>query len=379
MRHIVSVLVVLLALPAAPRAEDKPKDSPKDKPPTPAQQYQALVKEYEEARKLYEAALEKAKTPEQQQKIMLEKNPAPRLAPKLVALAEKSPKDPAALDALIWVLTGDLGPVGENDVRARAGDLLIRDHLQSEKLDRVCESLRYGFDMSAEKVLRAVLAKNPHKRVQAQACLALAQYLGQRATIVSMLADNPRLSKQIEGYLGKKTLEELKKTDLDALEKESVKVFGELASKYVADMAAERLKGLCQELAMSGHPGSESFMRTLLDKDGRRDVQGMACLALGQLLKQRADKAADKDLKDSARIRRESEKLLDRAAAKYADVKLPFRGTVGDKARSELYEIRHLAVGLPAPEIAGADQDGKNLKLSDYKGKVVLLDFWSQY
>jgi cytochrome oxidase Cu insertion factor (SCO1/SenC/PrrC family) len=36
------------------------------------------------------------------------------------------------------------------------------------------------------------------------------------------------------------------------------------------------------------------------------------------------------------------------------------------------------AVNATAPEIDGVDQDGKSFKLSDYKGKVVLLDFWSQ-
>ena len=45
---------------------------------------------------------------------------------------------------------------------------------------------------------------------------------------------------------------------------------------------------------------------------------------------------------------------------------------------SELYEMRHLAVGKPAPDVEGEDQDGKAFKLSDYKGKVVLLDFWSE-
>ena len=30
-----------------------------------------------------------------------------------------------------------------------------------------------------------------------------------------------------------------------------------------------------------------------------------------------------------------------------------------------------------APEIVGTDQDGKEIKLSDYRGQVVLLDFWS--
>jgi cytochrome oxidase Cu insertion factor (SCO1/SenC/PrrC family) len=33
-------------------------------------------------------------------------------------------------------------------------------------------------------------------------------------------------------------------------------------------------------------------------------------------------------------------------------------------------------VGEPAPEIKGEDVDGKEFALSDYKGKVVVLDFW---
>jgi hypothetical protein len=33
-------------------------------------------------------------------------------------------------------------------------------------------------------------------------------------------------------------------------------------------------------------------------------------------------------------------------------------------------------VGSPAPEIQGVDADGVAFKLSDYRGKVVLLDFW---
>jgi hypothetical protein len=32
-----------------------------------------------------------------------------------------------------------------------------------------------------------------------------------------------------------------------------------------------------------------------------------------------------------------------------------------------------------APEIEGVDVDGKAMKLSDYRGKVVLLDFWKVY
>ncbi len=38
-----------------------------------------------------------------------------------------------------------------------------------------------------------------------------------------------------------------------------------------------------------------------------------------------------------------------------------------------------LPVGDPAPDIVGEDTDGKLFKLSDYRGKVVLLDFWGGF
>jgi tRNA A-37 threonylcarbamoyl transferase component Bud32 len=44
-----------------------------------------------------------------------------------------------------------------------------------------------------------------------------------------------------------------------------------------------------------------------------------------------------------------------------------------------LFEIQHLAIGKPVPDIEGEDIDGKKFKLSDYHGKVVLLDFWGHW
>jgi peroxiredoxin len=38
-----------------------------------------------------------------------------------------------------------------------------------------------------------------------------------------------------------------------------------------------------------------------------------------------------------------------------------------------------LKVGDPAPEIGGEDLDGKPMKLSDFRGKVVVLDFWGDW
>jgi hypothetical protein len=37
-----------------------------------------------------------------------------------------------------------------------------------------------------------------------------------------------------------------------------------------------------------------------------------------------------------------------------------------------------LRVGRPAPEIEGVDAGGHTFRLSDYRGKVVLLHFWRE-
>jgi len=44
-----------------------------------------------------------------------------------------------------------------------------------------------------------------------------------------------------------------------------------------------------------------------------------------------------------------------------------------------LFELRNLGIGKTAPEIEGEDVDGKKFKLSDYRGKVVVLDFWGDW
>jgi len=38
-----------------------------------------------------------------------------------------------------------------------------------------------------------------------------------------------------------------------------------------------------------------------------------------------------------------------------------------------------IAVGTFAPEIVGQDVTGKPIKLSDYRGKVVMLDFFGNW
>jgi len=53
--------------------------------------------------------------------------------------------------------------------------------------------------------------------------------------------------------------------------------------------------------------------------------------------------------------------------------------TYGKRAESTIFEIERLQIGMAAPDVEGEDLDGVAFKLSDYLGKVVVLDFWGDW
>jgi len=164
---------------------------------------------------------------------------------------------------------------------------------------------------------------------------------------------------------------------------------------------SEKLGVVCERMRYGTRKEYETFLHRVTKESPHQDVQGLACLSLAQflnshslkfdLLKERPELAnryeglLGKDYYDELRRKgpdgrtKEVETLLEQAAGKYGDVKMPYGGTLGQQANAELFAIRHLAVGKYAADIDGQDQDGKPFKLSDYRGKVVLLYFWSEY
>jgi len=164
---------------------------------------------------------------------------------------------------------------------------------------------------------------------------------------------------------------------------------------------SEKAGEACRRLSYGFRKENETFLRAVLESSPHRDVRGLACLRLAQFLNARQQRLEVLEgrpemaqryaglfgqeymmairQKDCGLAMKDVESFFEQAAEKYADVKVPYGGTVGEKSKSELYEIRNLTVGKTPPELEGDDQDGMHLKLSDYRGKVVLLYFWSEY
>jgi hypothetical protein len=211
-----------------------------------AADYQRISKEFEKAQKDYGEAYQKAS---EKQRESLKYPDARKYATQMIEIAEKEPKSAGALDALIWAVQR---AYHLKDTAPRALKLLEENHIESEKLDDICQRLVYG-----------------------------------------------------------------------------------------------------------GLPESKPFLEKVVEKNPHDDVKAAASLALGQMLAQ----------KDAA----EAEKHLNNVVDKYGTK------TQKERAKGELFEMHNLAVGKVAPEIEGEDVDGKRFKLSDYRGKVVVIDFWGDW
>jgi len=127
----------------------------------------------------------------------------------------------------------------------------------------------------------------------------------------------------------------------------------------------------CEVLADYQVDDVEKLLRAVADKNQDRTAQGIATLALAKFLSAKAENERGAQAK---KFNDESEALFKKAMDKFDDVKTS-TGTVGQEAKT----ITALGVGKPVPEIEAEDADGKKFKLSDYKGKVVLLDFWGNW
>lgn len=132
---------------------------------------------------------------------------------------------------------------------------------------------------------------------------------------------------------------------------------------------------VCLAIIRGRHPNCEQYLNTLLDRNSNRDVRGHASFALGVWLKTLSEEAGVADADEKSR---KAEELLQKAVDRYADVRVG-TGTLAEAVKPQLHELRTLGIGKEAPEIEGSDSAGKKFKLSDYRGKVVVLEFWFRH
>lgn len=132
-------------------------------------------------------------------------------------------------------------------------------------------------------------------------------------------------------------------------------------------LKSAKLAPMCMALVALPDPRSLALLEKIQQENPDPKVQGVAALANAMALK---------GLGDDGEIMRKRLTCLRSAIIQSSDVAIGST-TVAKLAEDELYIIRYLTKGREAPDLTGVDSGGRPLKLSDFKGKVIYLIFWS--
>lgn len=304
--------------------QDGPKDAarPESPPPTLRERFEATRKELDARERSFNAA----RTEAERETIRQAKGGFYRSVGQLLDLAAADPHDPLARDVVLWTLHPGRGNEDDRDpwsqIMGRAIDLLLRHYANDPAAARAALALvesRDRVSRNRDRLTRGLYERATARDAKGIASLALAEYLEIKAGAVEH-KDKPNWGKSYammdDGRGGVKKVE-LPNPNDDA---------------YVGHLRSCDSRVLRQEAEGLYRRITEEFADVPYVEPSRRG--------------------------DSPRSRRQ---------------------TLGDVSGSRLDRMRTLAIGKPAPEIEGTDLDGVPRKLSEYRGKVVVLVFWGSW
>lgn len=174
-----------------------------DEPTTPGQTYQAILQDLDDWKIISRKQLNLAKTEEEKDKIIIN-YPAPEhIYSQLIDLAKKHPNDPAAVDALTWVIATTTNGYDDFKERGRwvreAVDLMTMKYVDDERVGRACLSVRHHVNPNAERLIKTVYEKTTNKAVKQRATLAWGSFLAVKSEFHSLL-HGPKSEELLEQF-----------------------------------------------------------------------------------------------------------------------------------------------------------------------------------
>ena len=153
----------------------------------------------------------------------------------------------------------------------------------------------------------------------------------------------------------------------------------EAAGKLLADFAkSDELAKLPAMLARVAEEGrGEKLLKEFRAKAGSEATKAAATFHLALLMVE--PPRGTKPEGDLEARKKEGMELLREVVQKYPRAADARGRTYASQAEGWIFQAERLQVGMVAPEIEAPDTSGVPFKLSDYRGKVVLLDFWGHW
>jgi thiol-disulfide isomerase/thioredoxin len=150
---------------------------------------------------------------------------------------------------------------------------------------------------------------------------------------------------------------------------------GTILAQFIYNMPPERW-------SPKEHAACKALIIAVRDKNPNKTARAQAHLALAYDASRVFSVAEYQRSANVDQLAAVAEKQYEALLQDYGEcpfLRSPRSGTVGEFAKSELFELRHLRYGQIAPEIEAEGVDGATFKLSDFRGKITVLVFWASW
>ena len=152
-------------------------------------------------------------------------------------------------------------------------------------------------------------------------------------------------------------------------------VYGFLEAHYIDDLRLDRL--LLSLIRFGGERGVDLVDMVVADSDHRKLRARGAFWSATERLMEVDD--LNSSPAERAEVRAEVTRMAQLVTDEYSDVEV-FRGEPGGEAiKPVLYALENLAIGAMLPEATALRIGGDEESLSQYRGSVLLLDFWATW
>ena len=147
-----------------------------------------------------------------------------------------------------------------------------------------------------------------------------------------------------------------------------------LATLLQAHAAQPELGSEMEELQFVSYKLGAKRMLEFYERVARdnpdKTAKAWAEFSIASILYGRGDEGGgDSDASEGGGRKRAGE-LFRKVAREYAGTK------AAKQADGYVYELDNLQIGMKAPDFVGKDADEREIRLSQYRGKVVVVDFW---
>jgi thiol-disulfide isomerase/thioredoxin len=139
-----------------------------------------------------------------------------------------------------------------------------------------------------------------------------------------------------------------------------------------------KVKELMERIAPMGPP-SQKFFQNIVEKTKDKEMKGLALFFLATSISNQLED--EEDAKKIDELIAKAKDYFEKAADVAPNTKVGAT-TIGKEVASQLDALKamkNLAIGKQVPEIEGTNLKGEKVKLSSYKGKVVLVDIWATW